>query len=42
MKTTYYLLEWTPRRLGGAYIEPSYPATRVTRLAGLKKHSIYI
>ena len=42
MKTTAYLLEWSPRGLGAVYMEASYPAARVTRLAGLKKHSIYM
>ena len=42
MKTSAYLLEWTPRGLGAAYVEPSYPAARVTCLAGLKKHSVYM
>ena len=27
---------------GAVYMEASYPAARVTRLAGLKKHSVYM
>ena len=42
VKTTAYLLEWTPRGLGAVYMEPSYPAARVTRLAGLNKRSVYM
>ena len=42
MKTTAYLLEWSPHGLGAVYMEASYPAARVTRLAGLKKHSVYM
>ena len=42
MKRTAYLLEWSPRGLRAVCIEASYPAARVTRLAGLKKHSIYM
>ena len=41
MKTTAYLLEWF-YLLGAVYMEASYPAVRVTRLVGLKKHSIYM
>ena len=37
MKTTAYLLEWSPRGLEAVYMEWSYPAARVTRLARLKK-----
>ena len=42
MKTTAYLLEWSPRSLGVYNMEASYPAARVTRLAGLNKHSVYM
>ena len=36
MKTTAYLLDWSPRGLGAVYI------ARVTCLAGLNKHSVYM
>ena len=42
MQTIVYLLKWSPRGLGDVYMEASYPAARVTRLAGLKKHFIYM
>ena len=42
MKTTAYLLEWSPLGLGAVYMEASYPAARVPRLAGLNKHSVYM
>ena len=42
MKTTAYLLEWSPRGLGAVYMDASYLAARVTRLAGLNKHSVYM
>ena len=42
MKTTAYLLEWSPRGLGAVYMEVSYLAARVTRLAGLNRHSVYM
>ena len=42
MKTTAYLLEWSARGLRAVYMDVSYPAARVTRLAGLNKHSIYM
>ena len=41
MKTTAYLLEWF-YLLGAVYMEASYPAARVPRLAGLNKHSVYM
>ena len=31
-----------PRFLGAVYMKASYPAARVTRLAGLKIHSVYV
>ena len=37
-----YLLDLSPRGLGAVYMEASHLAARVTRLVGLKKHSIYM
>ena len=40
MKTTAYLRKWSPRGSGAVYMEMSY--CRVTRLAGLNKHSVHM
>ena len=42
MRTTAYLLEWSPRGLEAVYIETSHLAARVTHLVGLNRHSVYM